>query len=156
MWSAQARHRTTDSPDLRQGYRIEEVAPIKQENELNIEDLTIKQLREIQQIAKCVAPATTNECAGEEKAVLVTTEYRGVFFGFARYTSGDTIKLRDARNCIYWSSDIGGFQGLAETGPNSSCRIGAVADIELRKITCVAACTDAATKAWVSAKTYKG
>ena len=121
---------------------------------MNIEDLTIKQLCEIQQLAKCVAPVTS-ECS-EEKAVLVTTEFRGVFFGFASDTSGDTIKLRDARNCIYWSSDIGGFQGLAETGPNSSCRIGAVADIELRKITCVAACTDAATKAWVSAITYKG
>ena len=34
LWSAQARHRTTDSPDLRQGYRIEEVAPIKQEMEM--------------------------------------------------------------------------------------------------------------------------
>ena len=79
---------------------------------MNIDDLTIAQVREIQALTKCIVPAAkAAECSTEEKAVLVTTEHRGVFFGFARDTSGDTIKLRDARNCIYWSSDIGGFQG---------------------------------------------
>ena len=121
---------------------------------MNIEDLTLKQLREIQAIRVGGAPKQASAC--EEKGVLVTTEFRGVFFGFATDTSGDTIKLRDARNCIYWSSDVGGFQGLAEVGPTGHCRIGAKADIELRKITCVAACSDAAISAWVAAKTYKG
>ena len=123
---------------------------------MNIEDLTIKQIREIQAINVGIGGVPKQASDGEEKGVLVTTEFRGVFFGFAIDTNGDTIKLRDARNCIYWSSDVGGFQGLAETGPSSGCRIGAKADIELRKITCVAACTDAAVAAWVGAKTYKG
>src|ERR1700743_264414 len=83
-----------------------------------------------------------------ERAVLVTTTHRGVFFGYADNTDGNTIKLRAARNCIYWSSDVKGFLGLASTGPTKSCKIGPVADIEVRDITCVAECTPAAVEAW--------
>lgn len=91
------------------------------------------------------------KAANRERAVLVTTEYRGVFFGYATDTSGDVIKLRRARNCIYWSKSAGGFVGLAEKGPDAQCRIGARADMELRKITCVAEMTDAAVAAWEAA-----
>jgi hypothetical protein len=87
----------------------------------------------------------------KERAVLVTTEYRGVFFGYAVDTTKDTIKLRSARNCIYWSKSVGGFVGLAEKGPDSSCHIGARADLELRKITCVAEVTKDAVVAWENA-----
>jgi hypothetical protein len=86
-----------------------------------------------------------------ERAVLVTTGDRGVFFGYAFKTDGDTIKLRAGRNCIYWSVDTKGFLGLANTGPDAGCRIGPPADIELRKITCVAEVTPAAAKAWEAA-----
>lgn len=51
------------------------------------------------------------------RPVLVTTEYRGVFFGHADDTSGDNITLHKARNCIYWPSANGGFCGLASEGP---------------------------------------
>ena len=86
-----------------------------------------------------------------ERAVLVTTEYRGVFFGYATDTGADTIKLRAARNCIYWSKSVGGFIGLAEKGPDAQCRIGARADLDLRKITCVAEMTPVAVAAWEAA-----
>jgi hypothetical protein len=86
-----------------------------------------------------------------ERAVLVTTEHRGVFFGYATDTSGDRIRMRSMRNCIYWSKDVGGFVGLAERGPSGGCRIGARADAELRGITCVAECTPAAAQAWEAA-----
>ncbi len=86
-----------------------------------------------------------------ERAVLVTTAHRGVFFGYAVETAGSTIKLRAARNCLYWSSDTKGFLGLAAKGPTSDCRIGPAADIELRDITCVAECTPAAVQAWEAA-----
>jgi hypothetical protein len=89
--------------------------------------------------------------ASKERAVLVTTEYRGVFFGYATDTSGDTIKLRAARNCIYWSADVKGFLGLASAGPTASCKIGPPANIELRKITCVAEVTPGAATAWEAA-----
>ena len=88
---------------------------------------------------------------GKEKAVLVTTSHKGVFFGYAKDTSGKTIKLRAARNCIYWPSDQKGFLGLASTGPVAGARIGPAADLELRDITAVVDCTAVAVKAWEKA-----
>ena len=99
-------------------------------------------------------PNRNKSKAGEaqaERAVLVTTTHRGVFFGYANETDGASIKLRAARNCVYWSSDVKGFLGLAATGPTKACKIGPAADIELRDITCVAECSVAATQAWESA-----
>jgi len=89
--------------------------------------------------------------AATERPVLVTTQHSGVFFGYATATDGETIKLRAARNCVYWSSDVKGFLGLAATGPTKACKIGPAADIDLRDITCVAECSVAATQAWESA-----
>ena len=87
----------------------------------------------------------------KELAVLVTTAHRGVFFGYATDTSGSTIKLRGARNCLYWSASMKGFLGLASTGPDKQCRVGPAVTIELRDITCVAECEPAAVVAWESA-----
>lgn len=87
----------------------------------------------------------------KERAVLVTTAHRGVFFGYATETDGETIFLRGMRNCIYWSSSTKGFLGLASMGPDSNCRIGPRADGTLRDITGVWECTDDAVKAWESA-----
>ena len=86
-----------------------------------------------------------------ERAVLVTTEYRGVFFGYATDTSGDTIRLRAARSCLYWPSENKGFLGLASEGPLDGARVGPPADIELRKITCVADVTPEAVARWEGA-----
>lgn len=86
-----------------------------------------------------------------ERAVLVTTEHRGVFFGYAEETAGPTIKLRRARNCLYWGTETKGFLGLAATGPGKTSRVGPAADVELRDITCVAECSDEAVKAWEAA-----
>ena len=86
-----------------------------------------------------------------ERAVLVTTAHRGVFFGYATDTDGATIELRAARNCVYWSADARGFLGLASHGPTSSCRIGPAADLQLRDITSVAEVTEEATKRWEQA-----
>lgn len=88
---------------------------------------------------------------GGERAVLVTTTHRGVFFGYASKTDGATIKLRAARNCLHWSSDVRGFMGLAATGPTKNCRIGPACDIELRDITSVAECTPQSIAAWEGA-----
>ena len=91
------------------------------------------------------------------RPVLVTTEFRGVFFGYAGDTSGDDIVLINARNCIYWPPANGGFGGLASEGPANGARIGARVDkIELRKITAVAEVSEVATAAWEAAATYRG
>ena len=92
-----------------------------------------------------------------ERPVLITTEYRGVFFGFAEDTSGDTVVLKRARNCIKWPSQQGGFMGLASDGPANGARIGATVDqIELRKVTSVTEVSAAAAEKWVSADVYRG
>ena len=87
----------------------------------------------------------------KERAVLVTTSHKGVFFGYAKDTKGAVIKLRAARNCIYWPTDQKGFLGLASTGPVSGARVGPAADLELRDITSVAVCTPASVEAWEKA-----
>lgn len=89
--------------------------------------------------------------SAKERAVLVTTSYRGVFFGYATDTSGETIKLRAARNCVYWPAAQKGFLGLAKEGPLNGARIGPPADIELRGITCVAEVTPEAVQRWEAA-----
>jgi hypothetical protein len=85
------------------------------------------------------------------KPVLVTTEYRGVFFGYAEDTDGDRIKLHDAKCAIYWNTDVNGFLGLAAVGPNRGCRISRPATVELRKVTAVVEVTPEAVKAWEAA-----
>jgi hypothetical protein len=92
-----------------------------------------------------------NRGKSKERAVLVTTKHRGVFFGYATDTAGEIITLRAARNCLFWPAENKGFLGLADLGPVKGARVGPAADIELRDITCVAECTTAAVQAWESA-----
>lgn len=87
----------------------------------------------------------------QERPVLVTTAHRGVFFGYTTETMGPTIKLRAARNCLYWPKQNKGFLGLANMGPLTGSRVGPPADIELRDITCIAECTPKAVDRWENA-----
>jgi hypothetical protein len=91
---------------------------------------------------------TAKKPANGGRPVLVTTAHRGVFFGYADDTDGDTIALKKARLCVYWSADVKGFMGLASSGPTAKCRIGPPADITLRAVTAVAEVTPAAVEAW--------
>lgn len=95
----------------------------------------------------------TTACAplNGDRAVLVTTAHRGVFFGYATETDGEIVRLKRARLCLYWSSDVKGFMGLAANGPSKSCRIGPPADIDLRAITAVVKVTPAAAAQWEQA-----
>jgi hypothetical protein len=88
---------------------------------------------------------------GKERAVVVTTQHRGVFFGYATDTDGAIIKLRAARNCIFWPVENKGFMGLAAMGPVQGARVGPAADISLRDITSVIEATEQAVKAWENA-----
>ena len=81
------------------------------------------------------------------RPVIVCTSHRGVFFGLADDTSGDVIRLKDARMAIYWGTTKGVME-LAETGPTSKSKISAKADIEVRSITAVLEVTPASQKAW--------
>lgn len=88
----------------------------------------------------------------KERPVIVTTAHRGVFFGYAENTEGESIFLKRSRLCLYWSADMRGFMGLASIGPNNSCKIGPPADITLRSITAVLEVTAEAEAKWNAAK----
>jgi len=71
-------------------------------------------------------------------AILITTEYRGVFFGHLREWNEDKriAVLDGARNVVYWENKLKGFLGLASEGPTKGCRIGPKVDgLELHKVT---------------------
>ena len=85
------------------------------------------------------------------RPVLVTTEFRGVFFGYVKNDKNlpEEITLTNARNCIYWSASCNGFLGLASEGVKSGCKIGAKVDeVKLYKITSVTPVTEKAAKTW--------
>ena len=86
----------------------------------------------------------------DTKAVIITTQHRGVFFGELEKGTEEsrTVTLTNARNAIYWATTKG-FIELAQTGPNSKSKIGSVAPrIVLHDVTSVTECTDAAAAAW--------
>lgn len=81
------------------------------------------------------------------RPVIVCTEHRGVFFGYAMDTSGDVIHLKDAKMAIRFGTTRGVME-LAHTGPTASSKISAPADIEVRKVTAVFEVTTDAEKRW--------
>lgn len=86
-----------------------------------------------------------------ERAVVVTTAHRGVFFGYTSDGDGETINLRACRLCTYWSRAMRGFMGLASMGPDKDCRIGPPADAQIRNITAVLEVTPEAAAKWEAA-----
>lgn len=85
------------------------------------------------------------------KPVIVTTEFRGVFFGEVEdeSTAPVFVELKNAHCCVYWESAVKGVLGLAATGPTDKCRIGpAVPSLKVWKITGIFECTPAAVDAW--------
>lgn len=91
--------------------------------------------------------ATTNQST--HRPVIVCTEYKGVFYGIAEDTTGDVIRLKDARMAIYWGTTKGVME-LAETGPTPTSKISAKADIEVRKITAVFELSPDAAEKWAA------
>jgi len=91
------------------------------------------------------------------RPVIVTTEFRGVFFGYTEDSTGENIILKNARNCIYWSSAQGGFMGLASKTLSEDCRIGAeVLSIDLRKVSSVLEMSKEAEESWRNFPVYRG
>jgi hypothetical protein len=89
--------------------------------------------------------------AAQQRAVLVTTAHKGVFFGYLDGEPGQSVKLKSARLCVYWTADLRGFMGLAAMGPSAGCRIGPAADIQLFDVTSISDVTPAAIEKWESA-----
>lgn len=86
-----------------------------------------------------------------KRPVVITTEHRGVFFGYVLDDSKlpTEVTLEDARICVYWSADVKGVLGLAATGPSKNCRIShAVPKFTAYKVTAVLDCTPEASEKW--------
>jgi hypothetical protein len=84
--------------------------------------------------------------APTERAVLVTTAHRGVFFGYTTAEGApEIVDLTRARNVIYWPAENRGFLGLAADGPAQGSRVGPQAPrITVRSVTSVADVTETA------------
>lgn len=84
--------------------------------------------------------------------VVVTTEYRGVFFGRLEIVADRHVTLSDARVCVYWDRKTRGFIGLAADGPTPGCRVSAACPrLELVGVTSIALCSSTAVKQWEAA-----
>lgn len=89
------------------------------------------------------------------KPVIITTEFRGVFFGYLEGEPKDLpekVELKNARMCVYWSADMRGVLGLASQGPSKSCRISQAApSFTAYKVTSVTECSPKAAEQWEAA-----
>jgi hypothetical protein len=84
-----------------------------------------------------------------ERPVIICTEHRGVFFGYATDTTGKDVFLKRARMAIYWGTTRGVME-LAATGPTATSQISSRADLDLRGVTCVMEVTPEAVVKWES------
>jgi hypothetical protein len=85
----------------------------------------------------------------EMKPLVVTTQHRGVFFGYGKPTTEKIIRLEEARMCVHWTSEIKGVVGLAAVGPNKNCRIGPAAPaITLQDVTSIMEVSPEAEAKW--------
>lgn len=88
------------------------------------------------------------------KNVLITTAHRGVFAGQItddQDLSATSMSIKNAKMAIYWGTK-NGLMELAESGPTSSSRISAKADIPIiHDITAIFDITDDAWGVWEKA-----
>ena len=83
-----------------------------------------------------------------DKKVIITTSFRGVYYGRLVSLRGDTCMLGDARMCIYWGT-TNGVDELAATGPTTTSKLGAqVPLVRLYGLTSIALVTGDAEAAW--------
>lgn len=86
------------------------------------------------------------------RPVLVTTEFRGVFFGYVDpaidLLNAKNVFLRRCRNCTYWEKALRGFLGLASHGPGKECKIGMPNDLHVYGVTAIAECSPESAERW--------
>lgn len=84
------------------------------------------------------------------RPVIICTQWKGVFFGYADDTAGDVVHMKNAKMAIYWGTTKGVME-LAHTGPTKSSKISAPANIDVRGVTAVFEVTAEAEAAWKNA-----
>lgn len=88
----------------------------------------------------------------EENMVVVVTQGNAIFCGWTTDADGDVVRLRAARQAVYYSADTHGLLGLAASGPGKDSRIGPPANITVRNVTHVIECSPSAVRVWEDAK----
>lgn len=84
--------------------------------------------------------------------LIVTTAHKGVFFGYGTPSDEKTIRITQARMCVYWSSDVKSVVGLAATGPTKGCKIGPAAPaLTIQDVTCIMEVSETAKAKWEEA-----
>ena len=84
----------------------------------------------------------------KNKHVIITTSFRGVYYGRLVWKRGSECLLADARMAIYWGTQQGVDQ-LAATGPTPSSKLGAAVPlVRLFGLTSIALATEEAKAAW--------
>jgi hypothetical protein len=99
-----------------------------------------------------MAKTASNTTNGEETMVVVVTQGNAIFCGWTTEPDSEVVKLRAARQAVYYSADTHGLLGLAANGPGKDSRIGPPANITVRNITHVIECSPQAVKAWGEAE----
>ncbi len=87
----------------------------------------------------------------EKTAVVVTTEHRGVFFGYGdpELKPDRQINLSNCRMCISWGAKTKGVVGLASIGPQVDCRVTPAAPVvNLNGVTSIMVCSEQAASRW--------
>ena len=88
-----------------------------------------------------------------EQPLVVTTEWRGVFFGYGEVPTDNesrVITLRDCRMCVSWDASIKGMPALASGQSISRCRVSAPApSVKLYGVTGVFEANKKAEKEWL-------
>ena len=95
--------------------------------------------------------AKTKTPNSEERMVVVLTQGNAIFCGWTTDADSEVVKLRAARQAVYYSADTKGLLGLAANGPGKDSRIGPPADVTVRNVTHVIECSADAAKKWEGA-----
>ena len=86
-----------------------------------------------------------------KKPVVITTEFKGVFFGYVADDSKlpSEVVLERARMAVYWSTETKGVVGLAANGPAAGSKVTAATPrATFYRVTSVLDCTPQSVERW--------
>ena len=87
----------------------------------------------------------------KEIAVVVTTEFKGVFFGYGVLSDEKTVTLKNCRMCVSWPVINHGVLGLASHGPKNGARVSPrVPQMVIQNVTAMMVVTAEAVALWES------
>lgn len=120
---------------------------------MNIEDLTLKQMREIAALVAGVSPAESAVKIGGMRPVIVRSRDAGVQFGYLDHYEGSTVHLKNARQMWSWTAASGGTLLDCATVGVKAGKFSGVADaVTVIGACAIIDCTEVAVKTLESAK----